>query len=308
MTSSLVQAVSRFVGDILDAAFGGSDPLDEEEQARLRRTVWRLERDYAKASQGASLDDLVGGVTRAVQDGREALLAWLDLLEDIVQLAEQRFGTRPGNGPFKAAQVNAAIRRLLQRGEGRSAVVVQILGPDAIDLFTGWLIDVTVALLNNNSSLWQAGDADRRIRIPLRTRFIAAVVRILAKPLAWFSSTTPLDPSLYADVERIAKGPGSPFLVIDRAIDLVGWMAEHREQTLALVDLVSSACDEVEYFMNLEGAEKQAYARNLVLVTLTVAGLNPSGAVYGLAGAATDLLIDFIVATNNKHGRYVHRR
>jgi len=306
--SSWVGSVARFVGDAVNAIGGGYDEADEDEQERLRRTVWKLERAYTKAAEGGDLGDLTTVVARTVRDGREALLAWLDLLEDIVQLTEARFGKKSGNGEFKATQAKAAVRRLLERSDARSAHVVKMLGPDAVDIATGWFIDVTVALLNNHDSLWQSGEASRSLRIPLRTRFLTALIRMLSRPLSWFRERTPLDPELYAAVERIASGPGSPLLVVDRVIDLGAWVVQHREQTLALVDLVSAACDEVEYFQNLHGGEnKRAYARNLVLVALNTAGLDRSSPVYTLAGVSTNLLIDFIVATNNKRGRYVHR-
>lgn len=312
ITGPLVDAVSRIVGEVLDAAFGDDEPSEEEqqeeeEQARLQHTAWELQRAYVQASGGSDLDVIITALSSAIHDGREALLAWLDLIEEIVQLAEFRFGTQAGAGEFKAEQAKAAVRRLLQRPDGRTAAALQMLGPDAIDLLTGWLIDVTVELLNYDRSLWVASDEDRRLRIPLRARFIAAVVRILARPLAWFTATTPLDPELYDEVERIARGPGSPLTVVDSALELAGWVAEHPEQTLALVRLVTLACDEVEYFQNLEGEAKQGYARNLVLVALTTAGLDASSAVYPLIGVLTDVLIDFTVATNNKRGRYDHR-
>ena len=136
-----------------------------------------------------------------------------------------------------------------------------MLGPDAVDVATGWFIDVTVALLNNHDSLWQSGEVGRSLRIPLRTRFITALIRLLSRPLSWFRERTPLDPELYAAVERIASGPGSPLLVVDRVIDLGAWVVQHREQTLALVDLVSAACDEVEYFQNLQRRREQAGLR-----------------------------------------------
>ncbi len=162
-----------------------------------------------------------------------------------------------------------------------------------------------MALLNNHRSLWQADEEAHSLRIPLRTRFVAALVRALSRPLSWFDPPTPLDPQLYDDVERIARGPGSPLVFVDHMIDLGAWVAQHKDQTLALVDLVSAACDEVEYVQNLSGsANKQAYARNLVLVAVNVAGVDRDSGVYRLVGVATDLLIDFIVATNNKRGRY----
>ena len=52
-------------------------------------------------------------------------------------------------------------------------------------------------------------------------------------------------------------------------------MAARTGRALAIVDLVSAACDEVEYFHSLEGAaSKQAYARNLVLVAVDTAGVD----------------------------------
>jgi hypothetical protein len=314
MVSSWTGALRRLAGDVLDVARGTGEEIDAvaaeqaADQEHLRITVWRLRHAFETASEGGYLHEVGVVVARGVRDGRVALLAWLDLLEEIVQISERRYGAQSGRGEFKAAQVKAAVRRLLQRSDARSAAFVDLLGPAVIDLTTGLCIDVTVTLLNTNDELWQAGAAEPgKVRLPLGTRVVARLLRILSFPLYWFSSRTPLDPQLYDEVDRIAQGAGSPLVLIDQILALGEWVAANREQTLALVDLVSTACDEVEYFQSLGTSElKREYALNLVIVTVEDAGLELSDTALDVADAVFGLMIDFVVGTNNKRGRYGH--
>jgi hypothetical protein len=313
MAISVTGALRRLAGDVLEVAYGRDDgdrdsdrvDVDTYEQARLRQTVRKLRRAFEEGSKPGGLDEVVTVLVGVVRDGRVGLLAWLDLVEEIVQVTERRFGTRPGQGEFKAGQAKAAVRRLMQRTDTRSAAFVELVGPFTIDLFAGWFIDLTVAMLNKNRSLWDAGAA--AARIPLRTRVLARLVRWLSRVLAWFSERPALDPRLSDEVDRLAQSPANPLVLVDRVVELGDWLIRNREQTLALVDLVSAACDEVEYFQSLHGSEaKQTYARNLVIATLEEAGLELRTPGLEIAEAATDFMIDFVVHTNNKRGRYPH--
>src|SRR3954451_12329530 len=308
MANSWTDMLWRLAESVLEAASGADrDEIDDDtsEQARQQAEIWKLRLAYERAAEAGDLDEVVLAITGVLRGARVGLLAWLDLLEEIVQVTEQRFGTRPGRGKYKAAQVKAAFRRLLRRSDTRSAAFVELVGPSTMDLITGWLIDFTVALLNKDEQLWQADTV--AARIPLRTRVVARLVGWLSSVLDWFSERPVLDPRLYDDVERIAQGPGSPLRVVDRVIEFGDWLVTHREQTLALMALVDAACDEVEIFVRLRGSEaKQHYARNLVLAALDDAGLELRGAGRDVAEAVIDVLIDFVVSTKNKPGKFEH--
>src|SRR5215217_7415652 len=144
MADSWGDSLRRLADEFVDVVvWGGEIDDDSYEQIRLRRSVGELRREFETASTSGSLDEVIVVVTGVLRHGGEALLDWLDLVEEIVQVAEQRFGTREGRGEFKAEQAKAAVRRLLQRSDARSAIFVDLVGPSAVDVFTGWFIDVT---------------------------------------------------------------------------------------------------------------------------------------------------------------------
>jgi hypothetical protein len=310
MDIPLTGTLRRLAAEVLEAASGsgGARQLDQEtqEQSRLRSAVWRLRQAYTEASDGGALDELIVVLTRDLRDGREALLAWLNLLEEIVQLTEVRFGSQKGQGDFKAMQAKAAVRRLLQhRTDARSAIIVDFVGPFVIDRVTGWFIDLTVAVLNSRGeALWMS--APIAVRVPLRTRVVTRLIQWFSRVLDVLNPPPALDRTLYDEVDRIAGGPGNPFVAADRLLELAEWVAQHRRQALALVDLISGACDEVELVLGLPSAAKHDYARNLIIATLEDAGLEPGALELELTEAVIDVMIKFVVDTNNKRGRYTH--
>jgi hypothetical protein len=315
MTTTWTNAVARLTGDLVDVAAACdicSWDTDREDpstdRAAIRNAVWRMRRAYEEASEGLDVSTIVPFLAARLRTGREALIAWLDAIEEIVQLAERRYGPAPGQGEFKALQVKAAIRRLLDGSTARTAEFVELVGPSAVDLLTGMTIDVVVAILNTEPNvLWKVGDQRPRVPVPRRTRLVAFIVRVVSVPLSWFESKPVLDEELYDEVERIARAGADPLNLLDNFLGIGAWVVDHRKQTLALVDLVSAACDEVEYFTTLRGAEaKQAYARNLILIALEEAGIVFRGVFLVLAEAVIDAVIDLIVYTNNKRDKYQH--
>ena len=303
-------ALGRAAFDPCGLCTAGCDDEDDSlERQQLRQTARRIGALLDRLQATGDLDELWTVLTTAFRDGRDVLLSWFDLLEQIVQIAEQRYGSESGRGRFKAAQVKAALRRVIRESSSPSRDAVIALGPGALDLVLDAGLGIIVGLLNRRRTLWTTGGLGLPPkRPPLRTRILLRLVRWFGAVYAWFQVKEPLDQALYDEVAGIVQKDADPLTIVDKALDAARWVGEHRTTVEALMEIVAISCDEAEYFGRLTGSEKQAYARDLILVVLEEEfGIVFRGPMLVLAESVIEFVIDFVVSVNNRRGAFVHQ-
>jgi len=133
------------------------------------------------------------------------------------------------------------------------------------------------------------------------------VLDLLARLYTANLRRTRLSPAVQAAVDRvIAEHPVNPVKLFNGLGDLFDWLRAHREEVLAIVDLVASATQEAERFAGLSGPKKQAYAREL-LVTFVEVEFGPRYAQAlesPLARVILDTVIDGVVMVFRKRGAF----
>lgn len=286
---------------------GRGRAVSTENREELRRTAARIRAAFDRASEGGDLGEVWGVISETFRDGRTTLLAWFDFLEEVVQLAEKRFGSESGRGAFKAQQVKAAVRHLVAESKSPLKAILLTLGPGSVDVFLDVMLTTIVAILNQRRALWgpTAATSAKPAKPPLRLRVLAVFARWVSKLYSWLEDKEPLDDTLRDEVQRIADERGDPLGLFERFFEAGVWINENRRTVEALMEIVAIATDEAEFFTNLPGPEKQAYARDVILVTLEQEfGIALRGAMLIVAEAVIDFFIDFLVSLNNKHELY----
>lgn len=87
------------------------------EADNLPVTLARLRRLFQEAVGGGADEELIAALSALARRGDEivrAFVVWVDLVETLVQDAERRYGTKPGQGQLKAGEVKAVFRYLLR--------------------------------------------------------------------------------------------------------------------------------------------------------------------------------------------------
>jgi len=312
-----LQAAASFATTLTNsfAATGRRAPSTREEAAtheRLRLLLWKLRRAYVQGVKSGALDEL-GQMLRRLAGASvgvtELLLAWLDLIETVIQDTEGAFAGRANTGALKKATAKSVLIELISRSRA-AAAAPDIFNPSIIWAVVDIFIDAVVRLINSRD-LWQA-DNREDVRPPnwlQRTahRLALGVLDLLARLYTANLRRTRLSPAVQAAVDRvIAEHPVNPVKLFNGLGDLFDWLRAHREEVLAIVDLVASATQEAERFAGLSGPKKQAYAREL-LVTFVEVEFGPRYAQAlesPLARVILDTVIDGVVMVFRKRGAF----
>lgn len=298
-----------------------TDPIIEQ----ARRTVWLLRRFYEEATKDGFAESALREFRLLIPSGVEAarfFVTWIDLVETLCQESERYYGTKKGQGPYKAEQVKAALLHLILEDENFDIPKVpSFLEPIVVEMFVNISIDVVVKLLNRDK-LWVPAP---RGPIPPRN-LIAAIVRgftRLAKWLmrlapvvrlgAWIRKVSlnailqgnPLSPAVRRQLDIIKQNDGPTIEdVLKRIEHLIKWIADHRDNIVALVELVSVAAQEAESFIQLSGSEKKEFARELVIAFLEDYAIIRTQIAYIITEWVLDWAIDAVVRVFNKNDAF----
>ncbi len=290
-----------------------ANPRDTEDDARLvqlRQTVWRLRRAYDNATGGEGGGVLAGVISRlsdGIGSASRGFPLWINLIETLAQDAEQRFGSRPGLGAYKAEQVKAAINYLLSRNPSFLALQFD---PALISATIDLTIDFVVMLLNREG-LW----VGREVAKPEPTwtsrlwRWILKRALVVFEAIhRWLEPPAQLSPAMLASVNKILAVPAAdPFILVTKAAEFVSFVSAHRHEVASISEIVSTACSEAEHFTEMSGAEKQAYACDLILVLFEEEyGMRLTGAERDIFSFVAARLTDAVVHIFNKHGVFDH--
>jgi hypothetical protein len=298
---------------------------DREEQERLQALVWRLRRLFEEAMGGGVAGDLARALQWLADHGEaleRAVVAWADLIEELVQSAERQYGTRSGQGALKTSEVQEALRRIL-RDRIDLPRIPAYLDPLIVDVIVSVAIDLVVAIVNDQG-MWIADNYRAR-----PVGFFRRLVRWLLSPFRWFTERVlkplvffpllalsirfyywlqgpvMLSPEVEAAVVRVQE-QGFPVDVRQALTALtqgVIWIGLHRDQVVAGFRLVIVVVQEAEGFLSMTGPEKKRYARNLVWAVLRDLGFDVSGGLlYAVVDAVISASIEVAVQLANKRG------
>jgi hypothetical protein len=334
IVEAVVAAAVRVGAAVYRAWFGPpTDAPNERRQRALDRravsTIWRLRRAYeAAADDGNAITALqeLRQILPSPDETRRAVEAWTLLIETVVQEAERRYGSRPGQGAYKAALVKSAIVRLLIDQKLPVADLPTFLHPVVIDTLVDIWIDSLVVVFNQHE-LWEGTSAAGE-GVGLLARVVSYVRRLWQAfwklpPVVVFAnwlraivrrivlSQHPLVPAVERALEQVRR---DGLLDLDdgarRFRELLLWVQRHRRLLVALVELASIATTEAEAFERMSGPEKKAYARALVHAFLKEYDLAPpEGTIAAVvADYVIDWSIDNLVVVFHRRGVFKHRR
>lgn len=292
---------------------------------RLRITILEVQvRRLLRVARSAGVDqDIVSALNALAARRHEierAVVVWIDLIEVLVQTEERRYGPRAGLGPLKAAEVREALRYLLTRRRFELPGIPDYLQPLVIDTVVGWCVDAIVRVANRYGLWAEDVAAQRTFRMMLAQAWLmlrkllrpigVLVVRIYTAIRDGLHQRGILSPQVLAAVRAVEREGliTTQGDLITGAVNLLRWIANHRDQLVAGFEIVFAAVQEVEGYFALSGAEKRAYARDLVLAALDELGFKQrAGLLFGLIDSLIGGGIESAVHLFHKRGVFEHR-
>jgi hypothetical protein len=253
-----------------------------------------------RTAKGGGVSEGFAGVLRYVaQNGpaiERGLVAWVELVEILIQGAEQRYPN--GYGPLKKAQVRAAVHAIFAGADVMIPGVARDLEPLLMDILLDWFIDALVNSLEAHA-LWDASLPEPwsfagfwRAALARLLRLIAPAAAVLNWLYVRLRYSEPLTPEVALAVQRVrASG-----LIADKSrltnpvAQLIRFAGEHRVEMTASVAAFFEVVTMAERLATLTGAQKKAYATAIVTATLEELGFPVEG---GLLGAIANALISF---------------
>jgi hypothetical protein len=276
--------IAAFARNLRDPAEEGSpdDPLTPEQHEQIRLTVWRLQNAFeelANPKNKTGLREALSSLSFLAQTLRDTLVAWTELMDELVEEAERLYGTQPGRGAYKREQVRAAVLTIARREAIDIPIVPQFLEPLAFVYLADIFSDFVVAHLDDND-LW---DRDNLPETPaLRVRMSGPLIRALRKAFDFLSrflagvawrlvmGSARLSPGMQRIVDKIDPD-------IEGALAAVAALArfakDNRDFVRAIARILGMATQQAETFRDMPGPQKQAYALELVMEFLEQNGL-----------------------------------
>lgn len=312
-TAESLRLVGRVSGAFFTSA-GASGGVDSAREERLRQAVWRLRRSFATLSSGGldrQLVELVRAFGARIDHLEAAVVAWVDVVEILVQEMESQQGRAAGSGHEKKAKVQAALFNLMLEMSQRDGRRTSPFAPLLFEAIADWSVDAVVLLLNRHD-LWQP--APRPASGWLR-RLAAAFFRLVLAPFRRLrdlavtvvsrvvTARNPISPELAAAISRIPSS-GSLAGLLEDGLGFLTWVGRHRDQVVAMVDIVSITVHEAEALIELSGPEKKAYARDLIVIFLQEEGVFPppgspfSPLIEGMVGGTIEAVVTLFKKRN----------
>ncbi|HEV2446963.1 MAG TPA: hypothetical protein VGS58_13625 [Candidatus Sulfopaludibacter sp.] len=318
-----VLSLIREVTGVCHSSPGNSSGSAAASELEIQSEIWKLRRSLREALGDGVAEELVGALGWVAANGgniERAAVAWVDLIETLVQEKERRYGPKPGLGPLKKAEVLQALSTLFARVRRRNPGIAPFADSLLLAL-ADWIIDAIV-LLTNQHGQWEAGGAGSggpaaigaRIRLVMLQLLDLArlgFVWIAGVIETWLLSGVPLSPETEAAIDRVAQEGFAVDMktAMDDAERLIGWFRSHRRQLVAAVHLVFAAVHDAEGDLELTGPEKKTFAKNLVFAVLDDLGFQRStGLMFAFLDAMIGAGIETTVRLLHKRGIFVHRR
>lgn len=281
---------------------------------QLANAVRRIKNDldgFLTEDVRNDLRDLLDHIDRNRNRYRDAVLLWIDLLEDIAHLMEGQFGDK--TGPVKKRKVRAAVYYLMKGFVGDQPLphVPPFLRPVVLEVAVRWTIEFLVALDNAQSDrqeLWGGLHTAPRRRVS-KTRVKTVQwwersLEVLATwIMGWFLKPPRLDGALRRDVDRILddwqkrhQADGSS--PVERSVGAVFrisiWVGEHGDEVRSFVDLLTVAVLQASKLADLSRNQRIAVIKEAIVIIVTE-DLGFSGPLWGeIVRVVVDILADAI--------------
>jgi hypothetical protein len=272
---------------------GAATPQQREISAELRQMI-----ELLRKAKGGGVSQEFAKKLKILDDNRaeieKGIVAWVKLVEVIVQGAEQRYPD--GHGARKKAQVRAALYQIVSGEEFQIPKVPRYLQPVIMEIVVDWFVEVIVANANE-FDLWD--DSQPKGWAGAIWTLVGMAMKLLLAPLAEIFSwiyvkvryKEPLTPELEAAVKEVKD---THLLSNKRALlgsptDLITFVAEHSQQIAAGTRLFFEVVHQAERFVSMSGPDKKAYAREVILGVLEELGFPVRS---GLFGAIVTAFID----------------
>jgi hypothetical protein len=309
MTQSFVRAVVGF--PVREWPQRGSGSL--EQSANVANLV-HLFHSAVGREQSRTLISLLNSISQNGPQIQRAFIAWLDLVEVLVQEAENDYQVSPGKGKLKKEQVKSALRYLSRTRKLGGSKLVGSLPPVAIDLLIDWSID-QIVLLTNQYDLWVQESLPatpaQRFRDALRRviSFVGSTLaRFLGRLAEWFDEFSP-EPVLSPKLEAALKAVEQEGLIsgeenlVRGVVQLVIQLGSSKQEIILASEVIFAAVQEAETYLSLSGPGKKEYARNLINAVLEESGFSTrSQLLSAFIDVGIDLLIETSVHLFHKRG------
>jgi len=300
------------------------DSTTRREGRDLANAIRRIRRDLERFLTPDVRDDietLLDHIHRNRNRYRDAVLLWIDLLEEVAALMERQYGNK--TGPLKNRKVRAAMYYLMKGfiGEQKLPHVPAFLRPIVLELAIRGTIEFLVSLDHAQTPrpcLWEKLDAPRGEKgTVMRTRVHAAgwwtrwMERLGAWVIGLFFRPPKLRGKLRAKVDLIlagwqeryrATGTTPAQETFNVVMNTATWIGQHGDQVRALVDMVTVAVTEAAKLSRLSRSERIAVVKEAVVIIIQE-DLGFSGPVWGvITRLMVDLLADAIEDLFQKRG------
>jgi hypothetical protein len=272
---------------------GPATPQQREISAELQQMIKLL-----REAKGGGVSQEFARKLKILDDNRadieKGIVAWTNLVEVIVQGAEQRYPK--GYGDRKKAQVRAALYQIVSGEDFEIPKVPRYLQPVIMEIVVDWFVEVIVVNANEYE-LWDSREPDKGwmgsiwALLGMALNLLAPLAEIFSWIYVKMRYSEPLTPELEAAVQRVKD----THLISDkRALlgsptDFITFVAQHSKQIAAGTKLFFEVVHQAERFVSLSGPEKKDYARDVILGVLDELGFPVGG---GLFGAIVTAFID----------------
>jgi hypothetical protein len=292
-----------------------SGPSNRVEE--LRADIVEL-RQLLRIAKDEGLDkDLAAALNFLAEHSKQiqrAFVVWIDLIEVLVQDAERRYGGTRGMGKLKAAQVKGAVQYLMRNQSFDIPDVPKFLGPVVMDVVIDWSVELAV-LLANRYGLWVEKDSIAKPRSLLTTikLQLRRAAQVVAGFLFWvyvrirqaMQRDVIISPEIKAAIDAVRQ---EGLIVHHRELfkgvaDLLVWISAKRGTLMVLVEVTAAAVQQAEVYVSLTGAQKRAYAYDVVLAALYELGFEQgTGLLFSIIDSTIQSSIEMSVNLFNKRG------
>ena len=268
-----------------------------ETQRIVDAEVHQLVELLREAASGGVAEGLGAALKNLAEHGPDierGVVAWIELMEVLVQAAEQRYPN--GKGSRKKGQVRAAVHAIYDDANISLPGVPRDLTPLVINMTIDWVIDALVDSVQTYG-LWDSSRPDHWT-LDGALRAAGAVVLDALQPffrlLNWIYAklhyVEPLTPEVKAAVQRV-KDAGlvhDKRTLIKPATDVIVFIGQHGEQMTAGVKAFFEVVAMTERLRAASGPEKKVYASQVVKAALRELGFPVDNV---LLGAIADVVI-----------------
>lgn len=268
-----------------------------KDQQRIDAEVHQLVELLREAVSGGVAEGLGSALQNLAEHGPDierGVVAWIELMEVLVQAAEQRYPN--GNGARKKGQVRAAVHAIYNDANIILPGVPRDLTPLVINVTIDWVIDALVDSVQTYG-LWDSSRPDHwtlngalRAAGAVMLDALQPFFRLLNWIYAKLHYVEPLTPEVKAAVQRV-KDAGLIYdkrTLIKPATDVLVFIGQHSKQMTAGVKAFFEVVAMTERLWSASGPEKKLYASQVVKAALKELGFPIDNL---LLGAIADVVI-----------------